>query len=122
MYSKYGLLIHVDTRHGHGKRWHDYVFQTAEVAFVYEMLATKAVNRDAAPFALHASEALGRPACFLAVDTLGIGRQIAFAPVMSLRERFEFAIGYVGGRLAAVVHREYLTVNVNKIIADYLFF
>lgn len=38
----------------------------------------------ATPFASHACQALGRPARFSAIMTLGIGWKVAFPPVMVL--------------------------------------
>ena len=116
--AQYLLLVHVDAWHGDGIGRHDDGAQVAEVALGRQALATKAVRRDAAPLALHARQALARPARLLAHDALGVGGQVALAPLMMMHNGAQVTIRHVRGRLAAVVHRKRLTVHMRKVLAN----
>jgi hypothetical protein len=85
--------------------------------------------RDAAPLAPHARQTLGRPAGLLAHGALGVGGQVALAPMMPVHNVRRRAVvvargvevtGHVGGCLAAVRHCQALTIKVNVVLAYFL--
>ncbi len=78
------------------------------------------MRRDAAPLALHACQTLARPASLLAHDALGVGGQVALAPVVVLLEVVKRAVRHVLRCLAAVVYRQVLAVDVHVVLTDWL--
>lgn len=92
--------------------------QDPELAFGGQLIAAAAVTRHAAPLAPVPGQALGRPACLLAVVAFRGLRQIALSPVVLVLDSVQVLAGHVRGVLLAVGHGKVLAVDMGKVLAD----
>lgn len=75
--------------------------------------------RDSTPFTLVAGETFRGQAGLLANSALRTARQVPFTPVMFMLHKRKLFARQVRCVLFAVSHCEILTLQVNKVVADY---
>lgn len=118
LYADYGLHGYFRAWYGDGVRRQVDGLQDSELAFGGQLIAAAAVTGHAAPLAPVPGQALGRPACLLAVVAFRGLRQVALSPVVLVLDRVQILAGHVCGVLLAVGHGKVLAVDMGKVLAD----